>query len=185
VGEKQNEPFQLSFHASLKVDFQGSLAALPSTSLRAGTMTEWALRGSAGLKAGATQTFAGNKGGGKSVYGGSDPFRQEPELPETVVPKNRDSRKRVGTDRRRVPFGESLRASRVKEAAYRLCFGASNNATGPGAGCHFRTGQVDWQGNRKLSSESQRKGGLDCNRSRDPFRRSRNSRRTLVTFHSG
>src|SRR5260370_34614203 len=124
-------------------------------------MTEWALRGSAGLKAGATQTFAGNKGSGKSVYGGSDPFRQEPELPETVVPKNRDSRKRVGPDRRRGPFGESLRASRGKEAAYRLCFGASNNETGPRAGCHFRTGQVGWQCDKKIPTESERKGRVD------------------------
>src|SRR5260370_11248932 len=113
-------------------------------------MTEWALRGSAGLKAGATQTFAGNKGGGKSVYGGSDPFRQEPELPETVVPKNRDSRKRVGPDRRRVPFGESLRASKVNETAYQVCFRASYNDTRPRASEHFQTGQLDLQHNNNV-----------------------------------
>lgn len=28
MGDKQNEPFQLSFNASLKVDFQGSRKAL-------------------------------------------------------------------------------------------------------------------------------------------------------------
>src|SRR5260370_24638826 len=97
-------------------------------------MTEWALRGSAGLKAGATQTFAGNKGGGKSVYGGSDPFRQEPELPETVVPKNRDSRNRVGT-------GPPGGGGRVKNTAYRIRFRASNNGTGPRPAWYFRPAQ--------------------------------------------
>jgi len=81
--------------------------------------------------------------------------------------------------------GAAGRGGRVEEAAYRIRFGASNNETGPGAACHFRTGQADWPGNRKLPSESLRKGGFDCSRSRDPFRRSRNSQRTLVTFHSG
>ena len=103
----------------------------------------------------------------------------------TLSDRSRNSRKQVGTGRRRVPFGESLRASRVKGAAYRIRFGASNNETGPGAACHFRTGQIDWQGNRKLPSESHHKGGLYCDGRRDSFRRSRNSRRTLVTFHWG
>jgi hypothetical protein len=86
----------------------------------------------------------------------------------TLSDRSRNSRKQVGTRPSGVPFGESLRASRVKGAAYRIRFGASNNETGPGAACHFWTGQLDWQGNKKLPSESQRKGGFDCNRSRDP-----------------
>src|SRR5712692_10552007 len=103
--------------------------------------------------------------------------------------RSRNSRKQV------VPMGSGLpkagrhgaagRGGRVEEAAYRIRFGASNNETGPGAACHFRTGQLDWQGNKKLPSESRRKGGFDGNRSRDPRKRRGFGMTNLTSAGSG